>query len=313
MAKSKNSGLGRGFGSLLYDNSIEPEVSAPVNTVKIADVQPRAGQPRKNFDEEALETLAGSISQHGLIQPIVVRKGDAGFYEIIAGERRWRAAKLAGLTEVPVTVIEADDRKTAELSLIENIQREDLNPVEEARAYRALIDEYGLTQEEVAERISKSRSAVTNTLRLLDLPEKVLKMISDKELSEGHGRAILGIKKDYMTKDDENGTTRFVVDPSGMILAAEVAVKENLSVRQTEELVKRMNRSRTSAPKVTEEAHRDVNYAEVLEKKIQKSLGRRVIIKDRGKVKTLTLEYTDNDDLEELVVKICGREVLSDW
>ena len=313
MAKSKNSGLGRGFGSLLYDNSIETEVAAPVNTVKISDVQPRAGQPRKNFDEEALEALSSSIAQHGLIQPIVVRKADAGFYEIIAGERRWRAAKLAGLMEVPVTVIEADDQKTAELSLIENIQREDLDPIEEARAYRALIDEYGLTQEEVAEQVSKSRSAVTNTLRLLDLPDKVLKMISDKEISEGHGRAILGLKKEYVTQEDENGVTSFVADPTGMVLAAEVVVKENLSVRQTEELVKRMNRNHTSVPKITADTKREVDYAAVLEKKLQSNLGRRVTIKNSGKVKTLTLEYTDNDDLETLIVKLCGKEVLSDW
>ena len=313
MAKSKNSGLGRGFGSLLYDNSIEVETAASTNTLKISDVQPRAGQPRKNFDEEALSTLADSISQHGLIQPIVVRKADSGFYEIIAGERRWRAAKLAGLTDIPVIVIDADDKKTAELSLIENIQREDLDPIEEAQAYRALIDEYGLTQEEVAEQVSKSRSAVTNTLRLLDLPEKVLKMISDKELSEGHGRAILGLKKEYMTEDNENGTTKLVVDPSGMILAAEVVVKENLSVRQTEELVKRMNRSHPSIPKSADDSKHEVDYAAVLEKKMQNSLGRRVTIKNSGKVKTLTLEYTDNDDLETLIVKLCGKEVLSDW
>ena len=313
MAKSKNSGLGRGYGSLLYDNSVETEVQAPVNTVKITDVQPRAGQPRKNFDEEALAALSDSIAQHGLIQPIVVRKADAGFYEIIAGERRWRAAKLAGLTEIPVTVTEADDKMTAELSLIENIQREDLDPIEEARAYKTLIDEYGLTQEEVAEQVSKSRSAVTNTLRLLDLPEKVLKMISDKEISEGHGRAILGLKKEYVTQEDENGVTNFVADPTSMELAADVVVKENLSVRQTEELVKRMNRNHTSAPKITADTKREVDYAAVLEKKLQSNLGRRVTIKNSGKVKTLTLEYTDNDDLETLIVKLCGKEVLSDW
>ena len=294
MAKSRNSGLGRGMSSLLYDNSIEPEQSSPGMTLKISEVQPRAGQPRKQFDPEALEALANSISRHGLIQPIIVRKTVDGIYEIIAGERRYRASKLAGLTEIPVIVIEADDQKTAELSLIENLQRENLNPIEEATAYKSLIEEYGLTQEELAERVSKSRSEVTNTLRVLNLPEEVIAMIVSGRLSKGHGRALLTIE-----------------DRDKLLVAAGIVAEKELSVRETEALAKRLNSTREQSGKFSP-APLSIDYRAVLEKKMQSRLGRRVIIKERGKSKKLELEYTDNSDLERLIVLLCGEDIFDD-
>ncbi|MBQ2251984.1 MAG: ParB/RepB/Spo0J family partition protein, partial [Clostridia bacterium] len=213
MAKPK--GLGRGIDSIFFDNT-ETESNNTPNTVRLADIRPRADQPRKSFDQDALEQLARSIAEHGLIQPIVVRKSLGGFYEIIAGERRWRASKLAGLEEVPTIILNSDDLKTAEISLIENIQRENLNAIEEALAYRMLIETYSLTQESVAQRVGKSRTAVTNSLRLLDLPDSVSTLVAEGKLSAGHARALLGL-------DDKD-----VIDQ----VALEVSEKE-LSVRET--------------------------------------------------------------------------------
>jgi len=294
MAKSRSSGLGRGMSSLLYENSIEPEQTSPGSTLKISEIQPRAGQPRKQFDPEALEALADSISRHGLIQPIIVRKTPEGLYEIIAGERRYRAAKLAGLAEIPAIVIEADDQKTAELSLIENIQRENLNPIEEAVAYRSLIEEYGLTQEELSGRVSKSRSEVTNTLRILNLPDEVIAMIISGRLSKGHGRALLTIE-----------------DRDKLIVAAGIVAEKELSVRETEALAKRLNSSREQSEK-NAPAPLSIDYRAVLEKKMQSRLGRRVSIKQRGKIKKLELEYTDDNDLERLIAQICGESIFDD-
>ena len=188
MGKSKNTGLGKGYLDLMYDNDAEQKDS-PFTELKISEIQPRSKQPRKTFEDESLMELSESIKKHGVIQPIIVRAAGAGLYEIIAGERRWRAAKMANLIEIPVIIIEADDKKTAELSLIENIQRQDLDPIEEASAYMELIDQYGLTQEELAERVSKSRSAVANTMRLLDLPDELLALVKQTKLSAGHARA----------------------------------------------------------------------------------------------------------------------------
>ena len=192
MAKRKTElGLGRGLNALLGDPDLQPQSEGSV-TLPISQVEPGLNQPRKRFDPEALADLAESIRVHGIIQPLTVRRLASGYYQIIAGERRWRAAKEAGLTEVPAVIIEADDRKVMELGLIENLQREDLNPAEEARGYQSLMEDYGLTQEQVAQRMGKSRPAVANTLRLLALPDDLMKLVEEGQLSAGHARAILG-------------------------------------------------------------------------------------------------------------------------
>ena len=295
MAKQKNSGLGRGLDSLFYESSPKEEEKSPLTTLKITDVAPRAGQPRKDFDPEGLAELSASIARHGLIQPIIVRAADGGFYEIIAGERRWRASKMAGLTEIPVIIIDADNQKTAELSLIENIQRRDLNPIEEAMAYKELIDRYGMTQEELALQVSKSRSAIANALRLLDLPDAVLAMVKKGELSAGHARSLLPLK-----------------EPSLIEQTALTVIEKQLSVRETEALVKRIISASPQQESDSSPALRTVDYKAELEKKIRVSLGRPVHIKDKGRVKKLELEYTDNNDLEALLTLICGEEIFSD-
>ena len=291
---ARQGGLGRGLDSIFIDDA-EVEKDTSVHTLRISELQPRAGQPRKSFDSEALSQLADSISTHGLIQPIIVRPGKGGLYEIIAGERRWRAAKMAGLNEVPVVVIEADDQKTDELSLIENIQRENLNPVEESLAYRALLEEYDLTQETVAQRVGKSRSTITNSLRLLDLPESVLKMVSDNLLSAGHARALLGLK---YRSDIEVG--------------AATVVDKGYSVRATEELVRRMNIRAEKAADAVERTENGVNYTAELEKKLRGILGRKVKIVEGARTKRLELEYSDNDDLQKLLYMLCGDEIMKD-
>ena len=291
---ARQGGLGRGLDSIFIDDA-EAEKETSVNTLRISELQPRAGQPRKNFDAEALSQLADSISTHGLIQPIIVRKGKGNLYEIVAGERRWRASKMAGLTEVPVVVIEADDQKTDELSLIENIQRENLNPVEESLAYRALLEEYDLTQETVAQRVGKSRSTVTNSLRLLDLPDSVLKMVSDNAISAGHARALLGLK---YRSDIEVG--------------AATVVDKGYSVRATEELVRRMNVRAEKAAEIVEKKDKEVDYTAALEKKLRGILGRKVKIVEGARAKRLELEYSDNDDLQRLLLLLCGDEIMKD-
>ncbi len=298
--KKRQSGLGRGLDSIFLDNNplldgIDAGSSKPL-MLRLSEMEPRLDQPRKTFDASALSALADSIAANGLIQPIVVRTGDNGIYQIVAGERRWRASKMAGLTEVPVIIMQLDDRKTAELALIENLQREDLNAVEEAEGYRALIDEYGLTQEELSKRIGKSRSAVTNALRLLDLPEKVLAMLVDKSISAGHARALLGLVK----QED-------------MISLADQIVKKGLSVRAVESTVKLLNAK--AKAKVNEEEDTEdedeivVDYTAELERSLTESLGRRVRIFNSNpkKPKTLTIEYTDNDDLDEIIKLLTNK------
>ncbi|MBQ7354974.1 MAG: ParB/RepB/Spo0J family partition protein [Clostridia bacterium] len=291
---AKQSGLGRGLSSIFYDDA-EVENNADVHKLRISELQPRAGQPRKNFDSEALSQLADSIATHGLIQPIIVRRGMGDLYEIIAGERRWRASKMAGLNEVPVVVIEADDQKTDELSLIENIQRENLNAVEESLAYKALLEEYNLTQETVASRVGKSRSTITNSLRLLDLPDSVLKMVSEDQISAGHARALLGLK---YRSDIEVG--------------AATVVDKGYSVRATEELVRRMNARAEKAADTVAKSETAVNYTAELEKKVRGLLGRKVKIVEGARVKRLELEYSDNDDLQKLLYLLCGEEIMKD-
>ena len=302
MAK-KLSGFGKGgLDSIFAENYIENvAASATVDgpqTLRVSEIEPKPDQPRKYFDEEALQQLADSIGKHGLLQPIIVRESAGGFYQIIAGERRWRASKIAGLLEVPVIIMEADALKAAEIAIIENIQREDLNPYEEATAYKALMTQYDLTQEQVAEKVGKSRSAVANTMRLLDLPDEVLEMLKTGDISSGHARALLGLK-----------------DKDSIVDIAKKILTHSLNVRDTESLVKKLNKvyeDNLKKEKQTSSAETDiiVNYAKDLENRAMSLIGKRVKIIDSGKHnKFLQIEYIDNEDLEELLVKICGNGI----
>ena len=295
MAKEK--GSGRGLDAIFIDNyEMESDKTQGVTTLRLSDIEPEPTQPRSIFDHEPLEELASSIATHGLLQPIVVREGGNGYYKIIAGERRWRASKMAGLTEVPVIIIEADDRKAAELSLIENLQRENLNPIEEASAFKALIEEYDLTQEEVSSRIGKSRSAVANSMRLLDLPKEVLELVKGNDLSAGHARALLGL------------TNREIMPE-----VAKKVIAKGLSVRLTEDLVRSLNKKDASANKeedvITEVS---VNYIADLEKRVASHIGRIIKIREKGKKKRLEIEYSDNSDLENIIKKLCGSTFFDD-
>ena len=294
MASKMKTGLGKGLDSIFIDNTAP---SGGNGLVRLSEIQPRKDQPRKNFDLESLQQLADSIAEHGLLQPVVVREALGGYYEIIAGERRWRAAKMAGLSEIPVTILSADDRKASELAIIENVQREDLNPMEEAQAYKKLQEEYGLTQDKVDSAVGKSRSAVANTLRLLDLPEEAGALVATGKLSEGHAKVLLG--------------TTYEED---LIKAAKEVAEKGLSVRETEALVKRLNAS--SAAEEAEETLKDfpvkVNYTKVLEEKAGRMLGRRVSINGRGKTRRLELFYEDREDLENLLKVLCGDRIFED-
>lgn len=282
MAKrTKESGLGRGLSSLLGDPSLQAQGEGAV-TLPISQVEPGLNQPRKRFDPEALEDLSQSIRTHGIIQPLTVRRLSSGYYQIIAGERRWRAAKAAGLAEVPVVIIEADDRKVMELGLIENLQREDLNPAEEARGYQVLMEEYGLTQEQVAQQMGKSRPAITNTLRLLALPEDVLSLVEEGSLSAGHARALLGAPTADLQRE-----------------AAKQVVEHQLSVRQTEALIKALQKKKVERPKA--QSPDLALYLADLEKGLSSRLGRRVKIAHRGRKGKIELEYYNDQDLETLL------------
>lgn len=296
MAK-KNSGLGRGLDAIFLDNSLEDEnvhSEESIVKIKISLIDPKRDQPRKHFDKEALEQLAASITENGLLQPILVREYGNGRYQIIAGERRFRACKLAGLTEIPAIVLERDDKNAAQIALIENVQRENLNPVEEALAYKALAEEYGMTQEELSAKVGKSRSAIANSVRLLDLPEEILTMVASRELSAGHARTLLGVK-----------------DKDAMILLAQRAVEEDLSVRVLEQLVKLANKP----PKPEIENDEDlpiVDYFHELEIRVQRHLGRKVKIDGKGRRKSITLSYEDNEDLDEILKLLCGSDFLDE-
>ena len=289
MAKNKNTGLGRGLDAIFLDNTTE-ESGRGVTMLRLPDIEPRPDQPRKQFESESLASLADSIAENGVLQPLLVRAEGDGFYQIIAGERRWRASKMAGLTEVPAIITDADDKKAFELAIIENIQRENLNAIEEAAAIRDLMTEYGLTQEEVSTRISRSRSAVSNAIRLLDLPDSVMKAVSDGKLSAGHARALLGLR-----------------DSEKIISAAQTVISRGLSVRATEELVRSLNRAQEAAkkpPRAESEADRYMNW---LCRKMSDSLERGVRIVG-GKKKHIELEYRDSDDLERMIRKLCGED-----
>ena len=279
MASKKPSGLGRGLGALLGDDVMKTESSGSLS-LPISQVETCSSQPRKRFDDESLQELADSISQHGIIQPLTVRKLSSGYYQIIAGERRWRAARLAGLQEVPVIVIEADDRKAAELAMIENLQREDLNPMEEAAGFQSLIESYHMTQEEAAQRVGKSRSAVTNALRLLGLTPSVRKLVEEGKLSAGHARALVPLS------------------PSLQESAANAIVSGGLSVRQTEALVKRLSAEK----KETQAKDPDeVDYLAEAQNELKARLCRGVKIVPGRKKGRIELEYYGVDDLNDLL------------
>ena len=279
MASKKPSGLGRGLGALLGDDVMKTESSGSLS-LPISQVETCSSQPRKRFDDESLQELADSISQHGIIQPLTVRKLSSGYYQIIAGERRWRAARLAGLQEVPVIVIEADDRKAAELAMIENLQREDLNPMEEAAGFQSLIESYHMTQEEAAQRVGKSRSAVTNALRLLGLTPSVRKLVEEGKLSAGHARALVPLS------------------PSLQESAASAIVSGGLSVRQTEALVKRLSAEKKVAQAKDPD---EVDYLAEAQNELKARLCRGVKIVPGRKKGRIELEYYGVDDLNDLL------------
>lgn len=278
-------GLGKGMGALFGEETMREE-PASQRKLPVAKIEPRRGQPRENFDPEKLQELAESIQRHGMIQPITVRPIENGFYQIIAGERRWRAARLAGLTEVPVSILEADEQTTAELALIENLQREDLNPMEEARGYKKLMESFSLTQEQVAERVGRSRPVVTNAMRLLKLSDGAAQLVESGELSLSHARAILEI-----------------ADPEAQTNLAQMAVRDGLSVRQVTDLAKKLNtkprKPRTKKnPRLGEDG---VDYMAELEAELSRRLGRRVRIdaaQDDGCIK---IDYYNKDDFERLI------------
>lgn len=274
-------GLGRGLAALLGDDVMTPEEEKTSLYLPISQVESCASQPRKQFDPDALADLADSIREHGIIQPLTVRKLQSGYYQIIAGERRWRAARMAGLSEVPAIVIEADDRKAMELAMIENLQREDLNPMEEAEGYQTLMQQYNMTQEETAQRVGKSRSAVANAMRLLKLCPPVRAMVEDGRLSSGHARAIL------------------LLSPAMQESAANAIIKDELSVRQTEQLVKKL-----TAPPKPEQPEPDglsVDYAKEAAKELGSRLGRGCRIVTGRKKGRIELEYYGVEDLNQLL------------
>ena len=277
---ANNKGLGKGLGALLGDFTEEPVEASAYRELPIYKIEPNPEQPRREFDEVELQQLADSIAVHGVIQPLTVREMPSGYYQIIAGERRWRAARIAGLSDIPVVVIEADDRKAMELALIENLQRQDLNVVEEALGYQALIQEYGLTQEETSERVGKSRSAVANTLRLLTLSPEVLEKLKTGALTAGHARAILSLKSEKKQQE-----------------AAQKIIALALSVRQAETLCKNMNKEKEAKPEITF----DVDYVAECEKSLSKHLGRGVKIVNGKRKGRFELEFYGEEDLQNLL------------
>ena len=278
MASQK--GLGKGLGALLGDFDEEVSGNTPYQVLPIYKVEPNPNQPRQDFDEVELQSLSDSIAEHGVVQPLTVRQLESGYYQIIAGERRWRAARMAGLSEVPAVIIEADDKKTMELALIENLQRQDLNPVEEAMGYRSLMDDYGLSQEETAARVGKSRPAVANALRLLNLCPDILDKLRTGELTAGHARALLALKSEKKQLE-----------------AAQKIIALGLSVRQAELICKNMERE----PAPQKEVTLAVDYVAECEKSLSKHLGRGVKIVNGKRKGRFELEFYGQDDLQNLL------------
>ncbi|SMC56974.1 ParB/RepB/Spo0J family partition protein [Papillibacter cinnamivorans] len=276
-------GLGKGLGALLGDAALQSQEGGSV-VLPISQIEAGLRQPRKYFDEEALAELSDSIRQHGILQPLTVRRLSSGYYQIIAGERRWRAARMAGLSEVPVMIIEADDRKAMELAMIENLQREDLNPIEEAEGFRSLIETYGMTQEEASSRVGRSRPAVANSLRLLSLPEDIQSLLSMGSITSGHARALLQLK----FPDEQRRTVNAIV-------------QNQLSVRQTELLVKRLSEQERRAASQRKPGV-SVNYLQEVERNLTELLGRRVTIVNGKKKGKFELEYYGERDFEELLL-----------
>ena len=279
MAKSSKKGLGTGLGALLGSETVAETTSKP-SSLPISKIEPKADQPRMIFDEVALAELSESIKQHGIIQPITVRKLPSGYYQIIAGERRWRAARMAGLKEVPVNIIEADDKLAAELALVENLQRADLNPVEEAKGYQRLIKEFGLTQEEAAQAVGKSRPTVTNAMRLLTLPNEVVDLLEAGLISAGHARALLAIAQDDLK-----------------IEAAKMIVAKGMSVRQTEALAVNLGKRQERREKKPV----GIDYLALAAKQLESSLGRGVRMSEGKKGGKIEIDYYDADDREALM------------
>lgn len=282
----KKGGLGKGLDALFVDNAAEPEEGGTV-AVRISEIEPNRNQPRKDFDEEALAQLSESIRQHGVLQPLLVRPiPGVGNYQLVAGERRWRAARMAGLSEVPVIIKELNDSETMEIALIENLQRQDLNPIEEAEGYKRLMESFHLTQEEIAKRVGKSRPAVANSLRLLSLPEKILGMVQSAALSQGHARALMAIE-----------------DPELMEKAAELAAAKGLSVRETEKLAKKLQTSGGETEAESRKIKNSVLVSEI-ESSLADYLGRKVKI-DQGKNKgVLEIEFYGEEDLRQLSLSL---------
>ncbi len=288
MAKDMKKGLGTGLSALFGEDFLSQEDDSELLYVPLSKVEPRADQPRSSFRDEALNELADSIAQYGLIQPITVRKLESGYYQIIAGERRWRASRLAGLDEVPVRVISADDRRVAELALVENLQREDLNPIEEAQGYKTLMEEYGLTQEEAARSVGKSRPAITNTLRLLNLCEPVKKLVEDGKLSSGHARALLPLQIDAMQLE-----------------TAQKVIAGGLSVRKTEQLVTKTLRNYAKSETMPLEPDEPfVDYIADTAEQLTKLLNRKVGIDTTKKGGRIILEFYGDNDREDLLYNL---------
>lgn len=283
----KKGGLGKGLSAIFMEN--ESEDSRSTVTLKISELQPNRDQPRREFDEKSLAELADSISQHGILQPLLVRPFLDGGYQIVAGERRYRAARMAGLTEVPVVIRDLSDSETMQLALIENLQREDLTPVEEARGYRQLMDNYGLKQDEVSRVVGKSRPAIANTLRLLELPEDILKLISDGKLSAGHGRTLLAFK-----------------NPAEMEKAARLASTEDISVRELERLAKKSNKALENAD-VQKIYEKKLSYYGEVELALKEHLGRKIKVNGNEKKGVLEIEFYGKDDLT-YIAKLLGQE-----
>ncbi len=290
-------GLGRNFYDLLDDNIVSREKASAATTLRLSEVEPRSDQPRKTFSRESLEALAESLTQFGVLQPIVVRESKLlpGTYEILAGERRWRAAKMAGLSEIPAVILDGDDLKAAQVAIIENVQREDLNPIEEALAYDALIDKFDLTQDQVAKQVGKSRSAVTNLLRLLDLPEEALALVRTGALSAGHARALLGLK-----------------DRDQIAPLAQRIVEKDLSVRDVERTIRLLNYEPEAKVQEDDSLSQRKVYMKDLEHRAVERLGRKVRILKTAKKKVVELAYSDDDDLEALLTAICGSDFFSE-
>ena len=283
----KKKGLGKGLGALLTDENSSID-SESISEIKIIDIEPNSSQPRKDFDQERLAELSESIRQYGVLSPILVQESDNGYYRIIAGERRWRASKLAGLKTIPAIIKKSENLQVFELALIENLQREDLNPIEEALGYRRLMTEYGLTQEQVSEKMSKSRSGIANSLRLLNLPEEVIAMVERGDLSVGHAKVLLAI-----------------TDSAKLTVLAKKAIDESLSVRELEELIKKGE----VTPKAKKEVDLNLKLAfETIEKNVSSLLGTKVKIVDKNNKGKIQIEYYSAKDLERIIKIIQNSE-----